>query len=116
MHHEQWDEWTPSSPPHTAAPRLPAVWETIRTVARRAATPGQFAFRSERGALDVTDKCFVDFRNFIVVSNGMGKIQTQREVQKNAVYYDKTQGANFRGEPLFQATKRALEQQLNSEK
>ena len=25
--------------------------------------------------------------------------------QKNAVYYDKTQPANFRGNPIFQATK-----------
>ena len=27
------------------------------------------------------------------------------KVQKNAIYYDETQHANFRGKPIFQATK-----------
>ena len=30
------------------------------------------------------------------------------KVKKNAVYYGKTQHANFRGKPLFQATKQPL--------
>ena len=37
------------------------------------------------------------------------------KIKKNTVYYDKTQHANFQGNPLFQATK-PLEQQLSSEK
>ena len=35
-------------------------------------------------------------------------------VKKNAICYDKTQHANFRGKPLFQTTK-PLKPQLNSE-
>ena len=31
-----------------------------------------------------------------------------RKVQKNAVYWDKTQPANFRGNPIYQAAKRHL--------
>ena len=38
------------------------------------------------------------------------------EVQKNADYQDKTQRANFRGNPLYQATKRHLNNSLNGEK
>ena len=38
------------------------------------------------------------------------------EVQKNADYQDKTQRANFRGNPLYQATKRHLNSSLNGEK
>ena len=30
------------------------------------------------------------------------------QVEKNAIYYDKTQHANFRGNPLYQVTKRHL--------
>ena len=37
----------------------------------------------------------------------MQRLNTQK-VQKNAVYKDKTQHANFRGNPLYQATKQHL--------
>ena len=39
-------------------------------------------------------------------------MQTHKRFKKNAIYYDKTQHANFRVKPLFQATK----QQMTGEK
>ena len=51
----------------------------------------------------------------ISVSNGKEKcrssywlIQTRKRLHKNAVYWDKTQPAHFRGNPLCQATKQHL--------
>ena len=38
------------------------------------------------------------------------------KVQKNAIYQDKTQHADCQGNPLYQATKRHLKQQLHGEK
>ena len=35
---------------------------------------------------------------------------------KNAIYFDKTQLANFRGRPLLQGKKHTLKQRLNGEK
>ena len=37
------------------------------------------------------------------------------KVQKNAAYYDKTQHANFRGNPLYRSIKITLKQQRNAE-
>ena len=42
-----------------------------------------------------------------------GDPNTQK-LKKNAIYYDKTQHANFRGYPPFQATKQQQQQHLNN--
>ena len=38
------------------------------------------------------------------------------KIQKNAIYEDKTEHTNFQGNPLYQAKKTTLKQQLNGEK
>ena len=50
------------------------------------------------------------------ITDAESKIQTRKKRSKERLFNTDTQYANFRGNPLYQATKRHLKQQINGQK